>query len=73
MNIKWTEFNPPEKQRTYVWILPSGETHEVTFRNVKRIEFRDSGTHRIETEDGDKVFVKDGWDYVILEIDEWTV
>jgi hypothetical protein len=66
--IKWTEFNPPERKRTYHF-----PTSNVSFVNVRRIEFRESGKHRIETADGRKALVNTGWDWIELDIDDWTV
>ena len=81
-DIKWTELNPPERKRTYVY--ESGL--QVEFTNVKRIEIRDSGKHRIEADSvavlmpsgenyfasGGKGFVAPGWVALILDVDEWT-
>jgi len=66
--IKWTELDPPERKRTY--LFPGGE--RVTFENVVRVEVRESGKHRVETADGRKAFVCPGW--LVMEIDtaEWT-
>jgi hypothetical protein len=66
--IKWTELNPPERKRTYVF---PGNV-KVEFDNVARIEVRDSGKHRIETADGVRAFVSPGWLYMMLDVDAWT-
>jgi len=67
--INWTELNPPERSRTYVY--PEGEGN-LTYENVVRLEVRASGTHRLETADGKKVFVRPGWKAVEIDTDEWT-
>ena len=66
--IKWAELTPPEKQRTYHF--PGGNV--VTFRDVARIEVRESGKHRIETADGRKWFVQAGWLWMEIDTPEWT-
>lgn len=67
-DIKWTEFNPPERKRVYHF--PGGDVAE--FVNVTRIEIRDSGKHRIETADGRKAFVCPGWIWLEIDVDQWT-
>lgn len=66
--IKWTELNPPERRRTYRF--PSGEV--LTLVNVTKIEVRESGKHRIETDEGRKVIVSPGWLWIEVDTDEWT-
>ncbi len=66
--INWVELNPPERSRTYYF----GNGDEIKFENVKRIEIRDSGKHRIETVAGAKAFVTTGWLCLMIDTDEWT-
>lgn len=66
--INWTELNPPERKRAYVF--PDGTRLEL--ENVTRVEVRDSGKHRVETADGRKVFVSPGWLWMELDMDAWT-
>lgn len=68
-SINWTELNPPELKRTYVF--PGGDKLEL--ENVTRIEVRESGKHRVETADGRKLFVAPGWLWMELEMKDWTV
>jgi hypothetical protein len=67
-DIKWTELNPPERSRTYVF---PGDLR-LTFSNVVRVEVRESGKHRVETADGAKAFVCPGWVALLLDMDAWT-
>jgi hypothetical protein len=67
-DIKWTELNPPEKSRTYHFA--NGD--KVTFSNVVRIEVRESGTHRIETANGSKAFVRPEWLWLEIDTPEWS-
>lgn len=67
--IKWTVFDPPERKRVYTF---RGAVI-AEFADVIRVEFRESGWHRIETAAGRKVFVHPTSGAVIeLDIDEWT-
>jgi hypothetical protein len=65
--INWTILDPPERKRTYIF---AGET--LVFKNVTKIEVRDSGKHRIETADGIKAFVAPGWLCLEVDADQWT-
>jgi len=65
--IKWIELSPPERSRTYHF---PGESF--TFKDVARIEIRESGKHRIETKDGRKAFVNTGWMALEIDVDSWT-
>lgn len=66
--ISWTDLNPPERKRTYVF--PGGE--RLVLENVTKLEVRESGKHRVETKDGRKLFVAPGWLWIELEMDNWT-
>jgi hypothetical protein len=68
MSINWIDLSPKERSRTYHF--PNGES--VTFENVKRIEIRESGKVRIETENGRKAFVAPGWLWLEIDVDDWT-
>jgi hypothetical protein len=65
--LKFTELNPPERSRTYVF--PTGT---VTYHNVTKVCVRPSGTHRLETADGQKHIVNPGWLSMDLDMDAWT-
>lgn len=67
-DIKWTELNPPEKRRVYVF----ANGVRLKLKNVVRIEVRESGKHRVETAEGRKLFVAPGWLWVEIETDAWT-
>lgn len=54
-----------EKKRTY--IFPDAD---ITFENVTGICVRDSGTHRLELADGNKVIVPAKWIAIVLD-GEW--
>jgi hypothetical protein len=56
-----------ERSRTY--LFPSGH---VTINNVKRLCVRHSGTHRLETEAGEKFIVQPGWMAIQIDADEWS-
>jgi len=63
--IKWVEV--AEKSRTYHFASES-----FTFKDVARIEVRESGKHRLETKDGRKAFVNTGWTVLEIVADAWT-
>ena len=63
--INWVEVD--EKSRTYHF--PS---ESFTFKNVWRIEVRESGKHRLETRDGRKAFVNTGWTVLEIDTEKWT-
>ncbi len=67
--INWTEFNPPERKRTYYF--PNGRIFR--FENVARLEVTDSGKHRLETTSGRKAFVNTGWLMLEIDTDKWTI
>lgn len=69
MTIPFTELNPPERKRTYYF--PSGPS--LTVNDVTHIEVRQSGKHRLQCKNGDKVFVAPNWNYIIVDVDEWTI
>ena len=68
MKIKWIKLNPPERMRVYTFPGP----HKIAFKDVVRIEIRDSGKHRIETADGRKAFVAPDWYLLEIDTDKWT-
>jgi hypothetical protein len=65
--LKWTELNPPERKRTYIF-----PTNDLEISDVLRICIRPSGSHRIETADGLKYIVNPGWLAIVLDTDDWT-
>lgn len=66
--VELTQLNPYEKKRTY--IFPNGR---VEFENIKAIQVRKSGGHRLELESGEKVIVNSGWLAIVLVVDAWTL
>ena len=63
---KFIEVN--EKNRTYCW--PSGELLDCG--GVISIKVSESGIHYLNCADGRKMIVRPTWDYIRLDIDEWT-
>lgn len=59
------------KEQNRRYIFPNGET--VTFKNVVKFGVGSSGTHRLETKDGQKHIVNTGWLAINLDLDEWTL
>lgn len=66
--INWKEINPIERTRIYHF----GNGEIAKFENVARVEIRASGTHRIETAEGRKAFVRPGWQWLEIDTDAWT-
>lgn len=64
--IQWKEVN--ERKRTYHY----GGDETLVLQNVTRIEVRDSGTHRLETADGRKLFVRPEWLWIEIDTDDWV-
>lgn len=64
----FTELNPPERKRTYVY----RDGSELTIENITRICIRPSGSNRLETADGKKWVILAGFVAVRLEVDSWT-
>jgi hypothetical protein len=67
--MELTELNPKEKSRTYTF--PNGE--KITLHGVTHFLARESGTHRLQTEDGKLHIVPVGWLHVEIEAGKFTV
>lgn len=65
---EFVDLQPVEKSRKYTFANGS----VVWLRSVKRLAVSDSGTHRLETDDGKKHIVPVGWVHIEIETDEWT-
>lgn len=55
-----------EQKRTYFY---PGRSY--TFDKVNKVAISNS-THRVETSDGKKFIVNNGWDVIELEVDDWS-
>jgi hypothetical protein len=66
--MNFVEITNGEKKRTY--IFPNGKLEVL---NVARICVRSSGTHRLETSDGQKWIVPTGWIGILVEADTWSL
>ncbi len=71
MSVSWYDLKELEKNRTYYFISKQ-EVIPVSFENVTRVGISTSGNHRLETKDGLKHIVPQGWVRITLEMDEWT-
>jgi hypothetical protein len=69
MTIELTKLNPAEKSRTYTF--PGGE--KITLEKVTHFLARESGTHRLQTEDGKLHIVPVGWLHVEIDAGSFTV
>ena len=69
MAIELTKLDAIEKTRTYYF--PGGE--KVVLENVTHFLARESGTHRLQTQDGKFHIVPPGWLHVELDMDHFTV
>lgn len=69
MKPEFTKLNPVERARKY--IFPGGR--EIEFYGVHSIAVSASGTHRLETNAGQKIIVPTGWLAIILDVDDWTM
>ncbi|WP_214849115.1 hypothetical protein [Exiguobacterium sp. s193] len=58
-----------EKQRVYHF--PNNET--VVLNNVVELIVRESGTHRVKTEDKKLHVIPTGWIHIEINEEEWTV
>ena len=67
MKLEWTEIGG-EESRTYRF--PDGSTVKVD--KVARVCVRPSGTHRLETQDGRKFIVREGWNAIEIVAKEWS-
>ena len=65
---QFVELSTPETLRVYRF--PDGNSVEL--RDVTRIAVSDSGTHRLETQDGRKHIIPAGWNHIELETASWT-
>jgi len=64
---EFKEATTPERSRTYVF--PDGE---VTIRNMTKVCVRPSGSHRVETANGEKYIVSPGWLAIKVDADAWS-
>lgn len=65
---KFVELNPVEISREYTFPC----RNVVRIEKAARISVSESGTHRIETEDGRKHIIPKGWIHIELDVPEWT-
>lgn len=66
--MEFTELKNCEKSRTY--IFPTGV---LKVESVTSICIRPSGTHRLQTKDGQKWIIPSGWIGIKIEADEWSL
>lgn len=59
------------KEQNRCYIFPNDE--RVSFLRVVKFGVGKSGTHRLETADGQKHIVATGWLAINLDLDEWTL
>jgi hypothetical protein len=67
--IELTKLEPAEQRRTYTF--PGGET--VVLIGVTHFLARESGTHRLKTQDGKLHIIPIGWLHVEIEADSFTL
>lgn len=67
--VEMTPINPPERKRTYHF----ADGRILAIENVSAICVRPSGSHRLETVEGQKWIVAPGWVAIELDIDKWTL
>jgi len=65
---KWHETTNPENSRTYHF----SDGTLLTLQSVKRLAVGKSGTHRVECHDGAKYIVAPKWNWISLELKEWS-
>jgi hypothetical protein len=65
----FTELNPVERERVYVF--PDGDV--LSFKNVVRLAVSERGTHRLELADGTKVIIPPKWIAIELDVDAWSL
>ena len=63
------QLDPKEEKRTYVF--PNGE--RVTLSKVTHFLARESGTHRLQTEDGNLHIIPVGWLHIEIEAAKFTL
>ncbi len=68
MTMEFQELTNKEASRTYIF---SGG--EVVVANVARICVRPSGSHRLETETGEKYIVPAGWLAIKVVAEKWSI
>lgn len=56
-----------EQERTYIF-----PDKEIAIANVVRVAVRPSGTHRLETAEGDKYIIQPGWRAIRLKMENWS-
>jgi len=64
-----TELNPMEKQRIY--FFPNGE--KIVLVEVTHFLARQSGSHRLKTNDGKLHIVPLGWIHIEIDVESFTV
>lgn len=57
-----------ERMRTYIY----KDGFNLEIKNVISVSVRPSGSHRLETSDGEKWIVLPGFIAIKLDVDEWT-
>jgi hypothetical protein len=57
-----------ERKRTYFFA-----NGKVELSSVKELIVRESGTHRIKTDDGKLHIIPSGWLHIEIDADNWTV
>ena len=67
--LKW---NDVEKQsRTYLFPSPEGQKSTVTINNVVKVAISNT-THRLETTNGNKYIIPNGWIAIRIRAKEWS-
>jgi hypothetical protein len=64
-----TKLEPKENSRTYYF--PDGS--KVELKGIIELTVRDSGTHRLKTEDGKLHIIPTGWNHIEIETTDWTI
>lgn len=67
--MEMQELKPAERSRLYTF--QGGE--RVRLENVTHFVARESGTHRLKTQDGKLHIVPPGWLHVEIDADGWTL
>ena len=66
MTLKWNEVE--EQTRTYLF----SNKATVTLRNIVRIAVSDT-THRLESKDGSKYIIPNGWIAIKIDAKKWSL
>jgi hypothetical protein len=56
--------------RAREYFYPDGSS--ARFENVISVAVSERGTHRLNLADGDKIIVAPKWNYIRLDMDEWS-